>query len=349
MEFYFKTDPVWVKKDVVGLDIGSNFIKIVQLAKNKKLTKLVGYGKIPVPENSIVEGVIAEPEKLAAAIKGMIETNIWGQITAKRVNTSLPESKIFTRILTLPRMKEKDLEEAISWEASQSIPMALTDLYLDWKIIGPSQVDPKSNEIIFAAAPKAIVNSYLQLFQCLEWEPMAIETSLNAITRAMIPARNKNETILVIDIGGNTTNMAIFDQVIRVTGSSLVGGDMITSKVAAATESDPKGKKSIEKKKEIREIVDEDITLITREAEKIIRYYYEKINKTNAISKILLCGGNAVIPNLTDIFKEKTGIETFIGNPWANISIYPIKPVPKNEAPIYTNAVGLALLGVKDD
>lgn len=349
-----KVDAIWQKKDVVGIDIGSGSLKVVQLAKRGTLTKLIGYGQLAVPENYIIDGIIAEPESLAAAAKKFFDTGVWGKITAKRVTTSLPESKIFTRTITLPHMNDKGLAEAVSWEASQTIPMAMTDLYLDWQVIGPSADDPKNDEIIYAAAPRAIVNSYIQFFNILGMEIEGIETSLTAIIRSVVSKKNNKDAILIIDIGGQTTNLAVFDRVIRLTGSTLIGGDHITARIAGALNVDLKEAEKIKRQKsadkaKVREAIDVEVTEITKEATKMINYYQEKNKKAGPIAKIILCGGSASLDALTDIFSEKLGIPTEIGNPWANISIYPLKSVPKEEVPAYTNAVGLALLGVIND
>jgi type IV pilus assembly protein PilM len=354
MEPGTKIDPIWRKKDVVGIDIGTGSLKAVQLKKRGALTKLVGYGQMAVPENYIIEGIIAEPEKLAEMTKKFFTLGLWGKITAKRVCTSLPESKIFTHTITLPHMNEKALAEAVTWEASQTIPMAMTDLYLDYKVIGPSLDDPKSDEIIYAAAPKAIVDSYIQFFNLMGLEVDGIETSLTAIIRAAVSKRNHKEAVLVIDIGSSTTNLAVFDRVIRLTGSTLIGGDHITFRIAELMGVDAKEAEKIKKKKtadkeKVREAIDVEVTQITKEAIKMIEYYREKNVRANAVAKVILCGGSASIDTLSDIIAEKLAIPTEVGNPWANISIYPLKSVPKEEAPAFTNAVGLALLGVLDD
>jgi|GEM_PF-83761 len=347
-------EPIWVKQDIIGMDIGSGSLKVVQLGKKGLLTKLIGYGRMDIPENFIIEGIIAEPEKLAELTKKFFETDVWGKITAKRVCTSLPESKIFTRTITLPHMNEKALAEAVNWEASQTIPMALTDLYLDWQIIGPALDDPKNDEIIYAAAPRAIVDSYIHYFSFLGLEIEGIETSLTAIIRSAVSKKNAKEAVLIIDIGGMTTNLAVFDHAIRFTGSTLIGGDHITYRIAEALKIDKKEAEKIKKQKNIdktkvRQAIDVEITEITKEATKMINYYQAKNKKVNPISRIILCGGSASLESLTDIFKEKLGIPAEVGNPWANISVYPLKSVPKDEAPAFTNAVGLALLGVIDD
>lgn len=349
-----KIDPIWQKKDIVGIDIGTGSIKVVQLKKNGMLTRLIGYGQMTVPENYIIEGIIAEPEKLAELTKKFFETGVWGKITAKRVCTSLPEAKIFTRTITLPHMNDKAMTEAVIWEASQTIPMAMSDLYLDYQVIGSSLDDPKNDEIIYAAAPKAIVDSYLQFFNILGFEIEGIETSLTAIIRAAVSKKLVKEAVLVIDIGGTTTNLAVFDRVIRVTGSTLIGGDHITYRVAQALGIDEKEAEKIKKQKstdkeKLRQAVDVEVTEITKEATKMINFYEEKNKRANPVSRVIFCGGSASLDTLGDIFKEKLGITAEVGNPWANISVYPLKSVPKEEAPAYTNAVGLALLGVIDD
>jgi type IV pilus assembly protein PilM len=355
MDFNFKTNPIWKPREVIGLDIGTKSIKIVQLKRRGKLTKLVGYGQIDVPENYIIEGIISEPEKLAKFLKEFFSKITWGKITATRVNLSLSESKVFTRILTLPHTDEKAREDAVSWEATQIVPMAVSDLYLDWQLIGPNKEDPKTDEIIFAAAPKSIVNSYVQLICLMSLEVIGIETNLSAIVRAMIPSREFNETILVIDLGWKTTSMAIFDQFIRVTGSTIVGGDNLTRRIAEALKIDVSEAERLKLKRDdkdavkIREAIDIELTEMTKEIDRMIRYYYEKINKENTITKVLLCGGTASLPGLAEYFTQKLNIPTAVGNPWSNISVYPIKPVPKSEAPAYTNAIGLALVGLEDE
>jgi type IV pilus assembly protein PilM len=355
MEFNFKTDSIWKPKDVVGLDIGTNTIKVVQLRKKRKLTKLVGYGRIDVPENVIIEGIISEPEKLAKILTEYFSKITWGEITAQRVNLSLSESKVFTRILTLPHTDDKARADAVIWEATQIVPMAVSDLYIDWQLIGPNKTDPKCDDIIFAAAPKSIVNSYIQLIALMNLEVMGIETNLTAVARAMVPGKEMSETMLVVDIGWKNTSMAIFDQFIRVTGSTLIGGDNVTKRIAEALKISQKDVEKMDFKKDdqslikVREAIDRELTVMTKEIDRMIRYYSEKINKENTITKVMLCGGIASLPGLTEYFSEKLNMTTTVGNPWANISVYPIKPVPKTDAPLYTNAIGLALVGLENE
>jgi type IV pilus assembly protein PilM len=184
---------------------------------------------------------------------------------------------------------------------------------------------------------------------------MGIEINLSAVARAVVSNKDMNETVLIVDLGRKSTSAAIFDKYIRVTGSILTGGDNLTQKIANVLKIDKTEAENLKLKKDdkeaikVREAIDTELTEITREIDRMIKYYYEKINKENTVTKILLCGGTASLPGLAEYFTEKLDIPAIVGNPWSNISVYPIKPVPKDEAPLYTNAIGLALVGLEDE
>lgn len=257
---------------------------------------------------------------------------------------------MFTRILDLPKLNEKDIEEAINYEVEQSIPIAANDLIYDWQTI--NQTEEKST-IVLAAAPKSIVNSYMQLFKILNVEPLALEMSLAAIARSMVSNKEKAEPVLILDIGGQASNLAVFDSNLRVTGSHPIRGLTIRSQLSQSLkisdkEAEKTLKEGIKEKSKASDIIKESIDKLAAESNNMVQYFTEK-NKGQKVSKMLLCGGLAFVPWLPEYFHEKTKLETKVGNPWVNISIYPIKPVPKEEAPSYASAIGLCLRGFLDD
>lgn len=343
---------VYKEKGILGLDIGTELIKYVQLEKKGKLTKLVGYGKIEVPQNIIIEGIVSEPENLAKIVKKELADPPWGKITAAKVVSSLPESKIFTRIIELPSISDQEIEEAIAFEIEQSIPIAASDLYTDWQIIDEGK---KKVSVLLAAAPRGIVDSYMQLFNLMDLEPISLEISLSAIAKALIPENKKNKSLLILDIGGSTTNMATYDEKIIVTGSHPVGYSTISESLMTVLGVNKKESEALIKKGISDEPSDKGSTVIMNEFKKVItevermvKYHQEK-NEKDTISEILLCGGLGAMNGLDKYLSQELNIPTKVGNPWTNISIYPLKPVPKNEAPMYANAIGLCLRGMNDE
>lgn len=343
-------DLVYKKKDVIGLDIGTRNVKYVQLKEKGKLTKLIGYGHFKVPENIIIEGIITEPEKLAKIVKEELANPPWGKITASRVVTALPDSKLFTHVLELPDLSEKEIENAVNLEIDQSIPVAASDLYTDWQIIS------ESNDRMFvfmAAAPKIIVDSYVQFLNLISMEPIAFEISLAAIARAVINEKSSQDLSLIIDIGGQTTNMAIYDKGIQIAGSHPIGAESIgdtLKKVLSLNEKEVEDSMQlgINNESKSAELIKSELKKVLVEAERMIQYYKEK-RDTRSISKVIICGGLGAMTGLAEFFKENTNITTSVGNPWSNISIYPLKPVPKREAPMFSAAIGLSLRGLRDE
>lgn len=256
---------------------------------------------------------------------------------------------MFTRIIDLPTLGSKDIEEAITYEVEQSIPIPKDDLYIDWQKIAESQ---EKTTVFLAAAPKSIVNSYVQLFELLGMEPVALEMSLAAIARAMVSNKDQVEPVIILDIGDQSSNLAIFDSNLRFTGSHPIGGSTIKKLIMETT-----GKTEKEAATEVRlgfksepraaKIIESQMSELLTEIKKMSQYFKEK-NEGKEIKKVLICGGLGFLPGLPEYLKDN-GFEAKVGNPWVNISIYPLKPVPKEEAPSFACAIGLCLRGFLDD
>ncbi|MEK7447273.1 MAG: type IV pilus assembly protein PilM [Patescibacteria group bacterium] len=348
-----KQDTVYKKKDCLGLDIGASSIKIVQLKQKKHLTKLVGYQSRVLPENLVIEGIISDHAAMTKIVKEMMAETKEGKFTAEKVIASIPDTNVFTRVLELPELTEKEMKEAIAFEADQSIPMAITDLVIDWQILGPSATKEKTNDILMVAAPLAIVNSYIQLFNILGFQPEAIETSLTAVVRALVSNKEKDEVIIVADIGAKKTNLGIYDNTLRFSDSVDFGGDMLTEAITSGLKVD---KEKAEKMKKDLGLHDDKVKAeitphldnLKAEIVKVIRYHDERTGEERKIGKIILCGGSSNVVGLTEYLANELKLEVKIGNPWVNIDTYPIKPVPKSESAAYTNAIGLSLRSLEE-
>ncbi|MDD3678706.1 MAG: type IV pilus assembly protein PilM [Patescibacteria group bacterium] len=343
-------DLIYKKRDVLGLDIGTSNVKFVQLKEKGTLTKLIGYGHFKVPENIIIEGIVSEPEKLAEIIKKELSDPPWGKITAERVVVALPDSKLFTRTLELPIISEKDIHGAVALEIEQSIPMASTDLYTDWQIVR----ETKDKIYIFmAAAPRSIVDSYVQLMNLISMEPIAFDISLSAVSRSVIPKNLANRPHLILDIGGQTTNMAIYDNGIQITGSHPIGAELIKDTLKSALMVNDKEAENIlgigiKEGEKSTEIIKKELSVLVTEIERLFKYFKDQ-REDAEIAGIILCGGLGAMEGLGDFLSEELKIKVELGNSWSNISIYPLKPVPKKEAAMYAAAIGLALRGLKDE
>ena len=346
---------VYKEQPVCGLDIGSQTVKLVQLARGHKGPTAVGYGSAPFPADAIVEGIISDPEPIAATIKSILKSPQGGHISAKRVNLSVPVSKVFTRTLQLPpKLSVEELDQAVRLEAEQYVPVPLPDLYIDYEIIQAPQNDTGSVEVLMVAAPRSIIDSYIKLFDFVDLEVASIETGLTSITRAMIAANHPERRALVVDFGTKSADLAIYDKGIRVTGTFAVGGDSLTQTLVTqlgitqdqANEIKYKfGLKQSGLQTKILEALKPQLTTLTSEIKKVLKYYQDRSADQTKIETMIMTGGSANMPGLIDYLYKELNVPIIIGDPWLEVGSNSLPKVSTLEAPMYTTAIGLAFRG----
>ena len=116
----------------LGLDIGSHTIKLIELAREGDRVGLMAAGSIPTPPKGMFSAVKADVDALSGAIKHLIrETGA----KSKMVSIALPESRVFTRVVTVPALSERELSSAIKLEAEQYIPLPLDQVNVDYTVL----------------------------------------------------------------------------------------------------------------------------------------------------------------------------------------------------------------------
>ncbi len=367
-----RTPLIYHNRPTLGLDIGSRTAKLVQLEKHGKNTRVVGYGYAAFPADSITEGIISDPEAIALSIKSLMAKPTAGRLTAKRAAISVPVAKVFTRILQLPPMNESDLAQAVSFEAEQYVPVPINDLYIDYEVIPTakkplkpaSSVNDKNEaikteeihtDVVMVAAPRAIIDSYIKLFDLLNMEVSSIETSLTAITRAMISANQPRRAELVVDFGSRSTDLSVYDEATRITGSFAVGGDDLTQTLVKtlaisldqANEIKYKfgiGESGLQTK--IKDALAPQLKMVTDELKKAIKYYQDRSEEQKQIDTLVLTGGSSRMPGFVDFLYNEIKIPIILGDPWQRLNVKPLPEASKLEGAMYTTAIGLAQRGL---
>ena len=343
-------------KPVFGFDIGRSTIKIMQLTQQAKNTAVTGYGTISFDPKAIDRGVIVDPEIVIKAAYELINKQLVGNITTDAVAVSIPNAFSFSRILSLPKMNDKDLTSAIELEASQSIPLPLEDLYYDYSVMHTSAVD--SQEVQLAACPRAIVDSYMGVFEALGLEVSLAESNITAVTRMVVHAEAHDVTTLIVDFGSTACDLSIYDgSTIRITSTVDCSGDALTRLIAQKLGVSEQQAHSIKtryglevskKQAAILEAVGPELNKLTNEIRKVIRYYTERNEGQNQIGQIIVLGGGANLPGLSSYITDKARIPARLCAPWNNLSFGHLQPPHELETTLYTTAAGLSLVTPKD-
>ena len=349
----------YTDKPVFGFDIGRSSIKLMQVEQSVsgKKTRVVAYGTASFDPKAINnEGVIVEPEIIIKAANKLINKEMVGHLSTRRVAVSLPNANSFSRVLTLPKMDEKDLQAAVESEVNQSIPLAADELYFDFSVT--RKLEDDQQEVQLVATPRAIVDSYMGVFEALGLEIALVESNISAMTRVVIHAEDHDVNTLIVDIGSKACDISIYDgSAIRATGTVDCSSERLTQNIADALGISIQQANSIKtryglevsKKQEvIVKAAEKELNKLITEIRKVMRYFTERTNTSGPIGQIIILGGGANLPGLASFITNKTRVPTRLCAPWNNIEFGRLQPPHELETTLYTTAGGLGLVTTEE-
>lgn len=334
---------------LLGLDIGSHTIKVVQIDHQDGGCRLRAHGLAPAPP----KGFESESETDLRAISEAVRNLVTGiRASTASVVCALPESAVFTRVITLPTLSDQELASAIHWEAEQYVPVPLDEINLVWEVLGKS-AQTKQMEVLLVAAPKGLSQKYLRVLQEAGLKPLALETEIIAVARSLAGEKPDAPTSLIVSIGAKTTDICIVDQgKIALTCSICTGGAALARAVATNLGFDlPRAeeyKKSYgllegEMEGKITAALKPVFDVILAEIKRALAFY-QKEGRGQPIKRAVLCGGSARLPGAVVYLAESLGLETQIGNPWQEVQVEAQnQEALVEEGAVYAVAVGLAM------
>lgn len=345
-----KTGIFYKDKPLFGLDVGSSSVKVMQISSHSKHRHILGYGVVNYEKNVVKDGVIENPVLLAKTTKDLFERNLIGQIDTRRVALSMPVARTYNRVMNLPKMSKKDLDEAVLLEAEQYIPAPLDELYVDYNI---TSVNKDGFELLAVAGPKKIIDSYVAYIDLLGLEPCILETTISASSRLVAHAESNDLPTILIDFGSLSVDITIYDKQLIVTGTVAGGGENFTeliaeklsvSKQVAHTIKTKYGLSVSKKQHEIEDALKPILTSLSKEIRKMLRYYNERTESKDKIGQIITMGGGANMPGLSEYLTSDLRMPSRMCDPWINLSFGKLQPPNELEKSMYITAAGLALI-----
>ena len=199
-----------LEKEAFGLDISDLSLKIIKLKKKKHSFSVASFNQIPIAPGIIERGVIKNEDALVKIIQAACKKVKGKKLTTKYVVASLPEERSFLQVIQMPIMKEEELILAVPFEAENYIPLPMSEVYLDFKVIQPIENHLNHLDVLLVAMPKKIVNAYAVCLKKAGLVPLVFEIESEAITRALIKDEISNAPVALIDLGTNGTDFIIF-------------------------------------------------------------------------------------------------------------------------------------------
>lgn len=333
---------------MVGIDIGSKTIKIVELEKegaayNLSASGIVGYTGTTVDK-------MTDEKEMASLGQIIKKLHTETGVSSKDVAISIPEPLVFTRMIKFPLLTDAEIASAVKWEAEQYIPIPINEAVIQHTILQRNEAaSPPSVLVLLVAAPRAIVEKYTKVIQLAGLNAVAVETELIALTRALAPI---DKTVLLVDLGATSTNIAIatkgllsFSRSIPIAGEAFTRAVSTGLGVTAQQAEEYKktyglGASQLEGK--VKGVLDPVLRLVVDEIKKAISYYLSE-EKGESPTALIVSGGTSGMPEIISMLTGLVGMEVLVGNPFARIRVDPetIKKLAPY-APLYGVAVGLA-------
>ncbi len=340
-----------------GLDISDQALKLVELEKKNKQIRIRCLNEVSLKEGVIKKGIVLKPDVLSDSIKSLVKKT--KGLNTKYVVLSLPEEKAFLQVITMPKMKEEELKNAVRYEAENYIPLSIEKMYLDCEPIS-SESRKDTQEVLLAALQMETVDSYLGVLDLAGLTPLVLETESQAIVRSLINNGKDKNPRMIMDIGATRTIFIISaGSTPRFSASIPLSGDVLTEAISKTLKIDFKKadelkkncglRRKTDKEKEVFDALIPAMVDLTEQMKRHIEYYHdyaqEKGFTEKNIKEILVCGGGGNLISLDEFLSEQLGLPVRTGNPFINISNH--KQFTEDRLS-FAVAIGLALRGLEE-
>ena len=354
------------QKKFLGVDIGTSYIKIVEISRSGNKQKLENYGFLSAtafnekPFWTFEKNSLSlSTQNIAKAIEIIIQE---AGIKTRQVIFSVPDFATFFTNFELPMMTKKELEQAVQYEAKQHIPLSLKEVFLDWQVTEGKVLREKEKsfaqqekiKILLVAVSNEIIKQYQEIAKISQLKLVSLEAEVFSLAR-VLNKKNEKGPIALIDIGARSTTCSIIKAgKLENSYSFEMSGEELDEKIAekfkiSYVEAEKLKKKygllvgnEEDKSKDFRQILFPLIDVILIEIEKTFNNFYKK--EGIDIQKIILTGGGILLPGLKEYFQIKLKREIVIFQPFSVLDYPPVLEKKLKEiGPGYAIAIGAAL------
>lgn len=333
-----------------GVDISDLSVKVLQMTRRGAYDEVVGFATGTLPPGAVTDGVIMDDARVAATID---ETRKRAKLSCKNVVCSLPESKSFLRIVTIPRMPCDEVAEAIKWEIEAVIPLSIDQVYYDWQVL-PQSLSGREGQmdVVVVAVAKKYVDHFIDMLQAAGLTAHGFDVESVAQANSLLPADEKGVTTMIIDIGDKGTSFVITVDGIPVFTSSIpLSAESLTKIIEQTLGISHQEAEKIKVMYGIGSVLNDDhifqatksvVENFVVEAQKSIDFYLSRMRYSRAIDRIVMCGGGAKTIGLAPYLSRRLHYDIAKGDPWVNMRFRGVPPVPYDEAVQYATVIGLA-------
>jgi type IV pilus assembly protein PilM len=355
------------KESVIGVDIGSSAIKVVQVRRKGGKALLETYGSLslgPYGGGEVGMATNLTEDKISAALTDLMRES---SVTTNDAGVAIPSSASLVTVIDIPgQVNESDLGNIVQTEARKYIPVPMSEVSLDWFVVPSHEaqfddttnteasVDPKEKtQVLIAAIHNDTVSKYQTIVKNSSVVASFYEIEIFSVMRSVLG--HEMGTVLIVDFGASKVKLSIVDYgVMRQFHVIMRGSQDITNNIAKSMEVpfakaeqlkrefDVRGVANDATSINIREIVKLSFDFILNEVNSVVLNYQRRYNKV--ISKVILVGGGSLIKGFYEAAQVNFQAEVVYGNAFAKVEAPAfLEAILSQTGPEFAVAVGLAL------
>jgi len=341
------------KTPLVGVDISSTAVKLLQLSESGGRYRVEHYAVEPLPPNAVVEKNIVEVEAVGEAIKRAVARS---GTKLKHGAAAVSGSAVITKIIPMQGdLEEEELEDQVQVEASNYIPYPIDEVSLDFEVLGPVPNNPEMVQILLAASRTENVEVRQMALELggltakvVDVEAFAMENAFKLVSDQLSVPRDA--VVALVDVGATMTTLNVLrNQRSIYTREQIFGGKQLTDEVMRRyglsydEAGQAKRQGGLPESYEI-EVLEPFKEAMVQQVSRLLQFFYAG-SDFNRVDQIVLAGGCASINGIAQLVEEQIGVPTVMANPLANMSLGPRVQAHAlaQDAPALMIACGLAL------
>ncbi len=360
----------------IGLDIGTDHVRVAQVKATGSGVLLTGYGQVDVPMGAVADGEIVDVAAVSSAIK-----ELWrrSNIRGKDVCTGVSNQRVIVRLIDLPFMERGELQNAIQYQAQDYIPMAVEDSILDFQIIGDYMTpgDEHMMEVLLVAAHREMIANTVASVTGAGLKLSQIDVSSFAIVRALmgegaaVLPDDEGQATAIIHISSGLTNIAVVERgIARFNRISSLAGSTFTQAVANVLnvgfdeaehlkimvglpnvdtgEADVVPGVSAEQAQIVHQSLEREVNKFIAEVRRSLDYYLTQTSQVRTIQRIMLTGSGSLLRNFASYLEKGLQAQVILGDPLERLQVAKTAEQAVNADRMGAiTAIGLALGGLQ--
>ncbi len=338
---------------LVGVDISSSAVKLLQLSRSGDRYRVEYYGVEPLPANAVVEKTIKEVDRVSSSIAKAVKRS---GVKTRNAATAVSGSAVITKFINMPAdLTEEELEHQLSMDANQYIPYPIEEVSLDFNVLGPAE-QPEMVNVLLACSRSENVDVCVEALEgagltprVVDVEAYAVENAYSTFLKDQLNIDN-NEVVALFDIGATTTSLHALHQGRSIyTREQSFGGKQLTEEIMRRYGLSYEEAGLAKRQGGLPESYETEVlqafnNALIQQISRSLQFFFSATDFSN-VDRILLAGGSASIPGIDSLVEEQIGVPVQVVDPLANIGLASRinKDVIKADSPALLTALGLAL------